>query len=601
MFKLNMSEKWKAVLTPKSLPKATPSRKDNGKPSAYRVEMQPILHDFHPKIKKVPVWSYNRTAPGMVIEAAVGTPVEITWFNKLQGQNLEGLLQDITSPYMRQGMEEDHMLTLSHNQVHLHGARVPWTSDGFPEHVYHPGEGRIFRYPNNQAAATLWYHDHTMDVTRLNVYAGLFGVYLLRHPDEEELLPLNDLEIPLILQDKSFSKNIQNGKTSYKLLYEQVINISPGQDSSITPEFIGNHPVVNGKIWPRLTLKPRIYRFRLVNGANTRFFNLSFLSKINPNTIIPFHVIGTDGGFLEKPAPTKTLLLAPGERADVLVDLRTIQSGDELILRNDAPIPYSGDPNDEQYTAPDYLPLDSTDPCAELLKIVVSGQADASDDKFDPTKPTFKLPKHDDPLATAVPTVPTSTSQWAEINAAIDTVPLSVLEHDIVTAPSNIAFKLRRFVLEEHQLAMRTSPLVLSPTVLVNGKSWQDADPVQIKKDTIEVWEFVNVTPDTHPMHLHLVQFQTICRARLTVIADPSRQTADLPEPRTATAYDTATFPNPELGLYEQAWKDTVRCNPDQSTRIIAKFDGYIGEYVYHCHILEHEDMGMMYKMNVDA
>jgi spore coat protein A, manganese oxidase len=554
------ADKWKHKLDP--LVKAVSTTKPGAKSRSYRVEMLAIKHDFHPKLQNIPMWSFGKTSPGFVIEADVDKPVEITWFNKLNNQSLNALL-DIGT---RQGMEEDHMLEKPHNQVHLHGARVPWTSDGFPMSPFHPNEGRIFYYPNKQAAATLWYHDHTMDVTRLNVYAGLFGVYLLRHPKEKSLLPAGKLEIPLILQDKSFSSD---GK---RLRYEQTLDTSV-TPHEVTPEFIGDYPVVNGKIWPRLELQPRIYRLRLVNGANTRFFNLS-LETDNSSTPPPFWVIGTDGGFLDKPVAVTEFLISPGERVDLLLDLRNY-NGTNLILNNNAPIPYSPPKSDA-----DKLPTD--DNSAELVKIVVRGKSVARDSRFDPnpiTNPTFKLPIYEDPIISPAPHIPPRSS-FAAIDVAINAIPIAVLEQDLIVG--GILIKLRRFTLEEFDLPMPTLPGELVPTVLVNGKGWKDAEPVLVAKDALEVWEFINLSPDTHPMHLHLVQFQVMSRTDVTSMG--------------YTTPTTSTSPQ----VHEQGWKDTVQCHPNQSTRLIAKFDGYTGEYVYHCHILEHEDMGMMYPLNVD-
>jgi spore coat protein A len=577
-FQLNpKTDKWLSNNELRPIAVAEPVHKDQDTVPHYRVQMQAIRHTFHPKLRDIPMWSFGPSSPGVIIETKVGTPARVTWLNQLVGQSLSNLMVFGD----RQGMEEDHMLNISHNVVHLHGARVPWTSDGFPEHVFHPNEGRIFYYPNLQAATMLWYHDHAMDVTRLNVYAGLFGLYLIRDPEEATVLPSGDLEVPIVLQDKSFS---DDGK---KLYYEQSVDRMQTPPEA-TPEFIGEYPVVNGQIWPVLKLGPRIYRLRLVNGANTRFFNLTLTPDNDPNTKLTFHVIGTDGGFLTRPVPVTTLLLAPGERADLLLDLRTRKDA-RLILRNDAPIPYSGNPLDPQFQAPDYGPLDPGDNCAQLLKIKVEGHHHDHDARFDPA--TIQLPPRLDPLPG--PPQP-SRDTFSAVEAAIAAVPIDVLRADL--SVPGISFKLRRFKLEEYQLFMDTLPGIRVPTVQVNGASYDTAPPVVVTKDAVEVWEFVNVTPDTHPMHIHLVQFQVMSRIRLDVVDDPPRQSDDLPEPKNAKAYLNAA----PVEEFEKGWKDTVRCDPAQSTRVMARFEGYAGNYVYHCHILEHEDMGMMFRLNVE-
>ncbi|MFN7924398.1 MAG: multicopper oxidase family protein [Bryobacteraceae bacterium] len=556
-------DKWLAKNILRPLTIATPKDNDFDGADYYEIAMQPIRHTFHPKLRNIPMWSYGSTSPGEVIVAQPGKPVRVLWLNGLAGQSLSSLIEFGD----RQGMESDHALSICHNQVHLHGARVPGTSDGFPEEIFHPNEGRAYYYPNVQAASTLWYHDHAMDVTRLNVYAGLFGGYILRDPQEDALLPSGALEMTLILQDKSFSGD---GK---KLYYEQSVDRTK-DPAEATPEFLGDYPLVNGQIWPLLELEPRIYRFRLLNGANTRFFNLFLTTPDDPTTSVLLHVIAMEGGFLPKPVPTTRLLLAPGERADVLVDLRAYGET-ALILRNDAPIPYSGDPADPQFQADDYGPLDASDNCAELMKLSVDGRRRSADAAYDPA--TIKLPKRKDPLPGPPPP---SSSDFAAIEAACNAVPIDAPPANL--AAGGIAFKLRRFVLEEVDMEMPTLPGVPVPNVQINGKSWHDAGPVEVAKDGLEVWEFVNLTPDTHPMHLHLVQFQTMSRIRLD----------------TSTTPPTYVSPAP-VDTWEQGFKDTVRCNPSQSTRLLVRFDGYAGHYVYHCHILEHEDMGMMFRVDV--
>jgi spore coat protein A, manganese oxidase len=582
-FQLDLkSDKWLEPL--RRMSTAVPVADPFGTATHYRISMNEVTHDFHPKLQGIPVWAYGNDCPGETIEAQVGKPVRVSWLNNLKTSSLRSVLA--LGP--RQGMEEEHMLDKPHNQVHLHGARVPWSSDGFPEHVYHPNEGRVFYYPNEQPAATLWYHDHTMDVTRLNVYAGLSGMYLLRHEDEKTMLPSGDQEIALVLQDKSFS---DDGK---KLHYEQRVDFTDPANVEAVPEFVGDYPVVNGQIWPTLKLQPRIYRLRLCNGSNTRFFNLSLTQQINSQQSHEFHVIGTDGGFLPAPVCVQSLLLSPGERADVLLDLKHCRNH-KLILRNNAPIPYSGDPADPRYAASDYLPLRADDPCSELLEIVVSRGTEEGyqDGRFDPAK--IVLPPYVDPLPGSKPP---DRSMFGAIEAVISPVPIDVQE--IALVANQLNFMLRRFKLEEYQIEMSTPPGVVSPTVLMNGKSWNkptpDPTPVVTQLGAVEVWEFVNVTPDTHPMHVHLVQFQVMSRTWLDVQPNPSRVSPTLPEPMDAVAYQNAA----PVEDWEKGWKDTVQCHPGQSTRVLMKFDGYPGDYLFHCHILEHEDMGMMYRVKVE-
>lgn len=562
----------------------------------YTIPINPVLHDFHPKLTNIPMWTYGQYSPGAIIDVPVNQAARITWENNL-GKDVLGTVLDLG---IRQGMEEDHMLQKAHNQVHVHGARVPWTSDGAPMQVFHPREARTYYYPNNQAASTLWYHDHAMDVTRLNVYAGLFGGYIIRDPDEANTLPAGELEVPLILQDKSFNE------LGTKLYYEQTITCDKNSDLPVLqPEFEGDYPVVNGKIWPFFAARPRIYRFRLFNGANTRVFNLSFKNYADGGAVkqLEFYVIGMEGGFLETPAPTRSLLLAPGERADILLDLRE-ENNRRIILSNDAELPFK---NGVGGAKAEFL---------ELLRIDVSGTPDADDTRFDPALDAFKLPVRIDPLKPREdkaprPDIPLSKDDFKRIDALIDQVNIDKLTFNLKLNGTPI--KLRRFVLEEYAFVMPTLKgqnftckdgsilswkKLLSPTVLINKKSWKAAKPVSVAEDSLEIWEFINLTTDVHPMHIHLVNFKVVSRRALNVIADPSRKpTPALKTPQCATGYIKAADRPPP---FEQGWKDTVRCNPKEATRLLMRFDGFSGEYVFHCHILEHEDMGMMLPLNVE-
>ncbi len=533
----------------------------------FVLKMLLAKHDFHPNLKNIPVFAYNGIYPGPTIEAKVNEPIRVSWKNELVDTTTSKTnLTTLFEIKGEQGMEDKHMMTLAHNVVHLHGAHVPWSSDGYPDHVFHPREGRYYRYPNDQAAATLWYHDHTMNVTRLNVYAGLFGLYFLRDNNEVGKLPSGAQEIPLVLQDKSFSAD---GK---KLSYDQQIDLSNPAKPSLTPEFIGDFPVVNGKVWPLANLAQRIYRLRICNGANTRFFDLSLTHANDKTKVIDLHVIGTEGGFLTSSIKTPTLTIAPGERYDVLIDLRTLATNQELILRNSADTPAG--------------PV--TPECAELLKIIVAGPADSADIAF---APALVIP----PPRANLPVEDITAAEIVALTKSADKVVITKNTQTLKIGTRKIPF--RRFSLVEYKIVMPTTvPKGLaSPTVLINGKDWDTAKPINVKFGDYELWEFINMTPDAHPMHIHLVQFKALSRRKVHV--KPGTKTPKLPEPKVFNGYMGANLP---LQPYEEGFKDTVRCLHNQATRVLMKFDGYRGDYVYHCHILEHEDMGMMFKIKVE-
>jgi spore coat protein A len=200
--------------------------------------------------------------------------------------------------------------------VHLHGGRTPAASDGYPEDWYVPGKSAICHYPANQEAAMLWYHDHAMGINRLHVFAGLLGVLLVRDDAEAALnLPNGRHEIPLVVYDRSFTENAQ-------LNYP----VSNNPAAPWVPEFYGATTLVNGKIFPYLEVEPCKYRFRILNGANTRAFTLSLSNRR------PFHQIGTDLGLLPAPVELRFLNLFPAERADVIIDFSG-QEGQEIVLK----------------------------------------------------------------------------------------------------------------------------------------------------------------------------------------------------------------------------------------------------------------------------
>ncbi|MEP6795861.1 MAG: multicopper oxidase domain-containing protein, partial [Saprospiraceae bacterium] len=205
--------------------------------------------------------------------------------------------------------------------VHLHGGKVPHNSDGYPEDAFPPGDSSgIYFYPNIQPAGTLWYHDHALGITRLNVMMGLAGLYYLRDSNELSLnLPSGEYEIPLVIQDKSFHTD---GSIAYNENFED--------------HFFGDKILVNGKVWPYLNVKKGKYRFRLVNGSNSRAYTLALSNGAQLTQI------GSDLGFLETPVMLDSLTLLPGERYDLVVDFSSYATGTQILLTNSAPAPFPG-------------------------------------------------------------------------------------------------------------------------------------------------------------------------------------------------------------------------------------------------------------------
>jgi spore coat protein A, manganese oxidase len=297
------------------LARANGSRPNPSEPTAnipyYRFAMRQIESKVHRDVKPTRLWGFGSSSPGPTFETRSGQGLLVEWVNELPTAHFLPIDHNI------HGAEADKPDVRT--VVHLHGAKAPPESDGYPENWYVPGKSALYHYPNNQDAAMLWYHDHALGINRLNVAAGLLGVFLIRDSVEDSLnLPSGKYEIPLIIYDRMFDAQGQ--------LYYPV---SPDPKSPWIPEYFGDAILVNGKLFPYLEVEPRKYRFRVLNGANGRFFHLSLSNGQS------FHQIGTDQGLLSAPVSLDQLLLAPSERADLIVDFAD-HAGEQIVLKSDA-------------------------------------------------------------------------------------------------------------------------------------------------------------------------------------------------------------------------------------------------------------------------
>ena len=505
------------------------------------------------------VWGYNGTYPGPTFEATTGQPAKVRYTNNLTdslGLPLPHLLPLDTTVHC--GNDEFgipyYCRPFVRTVAHLHGGHVPDHSDGNPEAWFSAGYAekgvrwsrKIYDYPNDQEAATLWYHDHALGITRLNVYAGLAGFYLLRDSLERTLqnqrfLPKYPYEIPMVIQDRSFYTDGSLAYPNDPWLNRRgdPVSLDPltGQPvPSIQPEFFGDFILVNGMTWPRLDVEPRIYRFRLLNGSGSRFYDLR-LNMVSGVTKPAMYQIGSDGGFLDAPVAITHLILAPGERADLLLDFSQSQNV-ELNLTNSAPTPYpTGDVPDSATTG-------------KILKIRV----------VKPLQPT--------PLDTVIPT-------------SLRSVPIPAL------VPTPGVADRQVLLAEQTDAIGRVQPLL--GTSQLGPLMWDDPATETPKLGTTERWLIINDTNDTHPVHLHLVQFQVINREEFDVATY-------IPGDPATLQFIPGTRQLPAVN--ERGWKDTVRAPTGMVTRVIAKFD-LAGLYVWHCHILEHEDHEMMRPLQV--
>jgi cysteine-rich repeat protein len=295
-----------------------------GAAASYRLAMRETVQQLHRDLPPTRVWGFGdgstgATYPGPTIEATRGQAVTVTWVNDLRDASgalrTTHLLPVDPCPH---GAHDPTPRTV----VHLHGAHAPAEFDGYPESTLLPGEEAPYTYPNQQLPATMWYHDHALGITRLNVYLGLAGLYLLRDAEERALaLPAGEYEVPLVIQDRKFNLD---GSLQFPAEWQE--------------HFHGDTTLVNGKVWPYLEVKRGKYRLRLLNGSGSRTYTLALSNGA------AFTVIGSDGGLLPGPVTRTELTLGPAERSDVVVDFAGEPGGTAIRLINSAPAPFPGPP-----------------------------------------------------------------------------------------------------------------------------------------------------------------------------------------------------------------------------------------------------------------
>lgn len=595
------------LVIPPAMPRADKLKLAKGKQVTYyeiacRQFQQQILP---PGLPPTSVWSYGAAAlpgtvfqggsfhyPAFTIESKFTTPTRVKWINGLvdsAGNYLPHLLPiDQTLHWANPGNVAHGMDPTPYTGpvplvTHVHGAHTTEYSDGFAEAWFLPANANIpagyaqtgpvyeefkgkaeaagvgpwdagtavFEYPNDQRATTLWYHDHTLGMTRANVYAGPAGFYLLRGGPGDLVLDtagrtatlpgpapaLGDLpgmtyfEIPIAIQDRSFNADGSLFYPDSRFFFDGATPeflIPNGDLPPIwNPEFFGNMMVVNGRTWPFLDVQQRRYRFRFLNGCNSRFLILRF-----DRPGLQFWQIGAEGGFLAAPAPLDELLIAPAERADVIVDFGGLPVGTTVTLLNVGPDePFGGGVPGADFPVAD---PDSTGQVMQF-RVKTSRGVDMS------TPPANLV------LPAAAPLPAETATRLVSLNELVSNVGWD----------GPIAAKLGIF----------------DAAGLPDPKSWHDPVTETPVAGTTEVWEIHNFTEDAHPIHVHQVMFEVVER----IAADGT--------PR-----------GPEV--WETGPKDTVVAYPGEITRIRARFD-IPGRFVWHCHIVEHEDNDMMRPIQV--
>ncbi len=614
---------------------------------------------FNPQLGTY-VWGYGvggaaQNYPGFTVEAQKGTATAVTYTNNLGTAGAFPILQryltvDQTLMWANPlNLPEDspdrfNPYSGPHPVVpHLHGGEVRSDSDGGPDSWWTPGgEGTFFTppaaggirgpgfftsvytYPNSQEATTLWFHDHVLGVTRTNVYAGLAAFWLIRDQFDTGIpgaglnLPAGPQEIELVFQDRQFDTF---GQWLFPDGYPAGLTGDPPNPSIHpfwSPESFGDVIVVNGRSWPYLQVEPRRYRFRLLNGSNTRAYQIRLENKAIGTPGPPIYVIGTDGGLLDAPAitsstPSNRLVISPGERYDLIIDFANF-AGQSLTILNTANSPFPDGP-----IVPD--PLGT----AEIMQFQVSLPLVGTDTSFNPAAP------------------------GATLRGGAGQPPAIVRLTDGAGGPAVTVNRKRQIVIRE-VFGLGGPREVLVNNTRFNGLREGSGTPVTDSNKvgvnyvtelpqigSSEIWEIINLTNNAHPMHLHLVQFQLMNRQEINDTAYSAAWRDTFPggggvidgygppmDYNTVNA-DGAIGGNPAVSPfhigpietafpYENGWKDTITAYPGKVTRIIARWapqdlpvngvrpgqnlfpfnPTYGPGYVWHCHIIDHEDNEMM-------
>ncbi len=519
---------------------------------------------LHSQLPASTVWAFDGLFPGPTIDVRKGQTVHVDWVNQLTGSlPLDVVTGAGTLSENVPGQADGTLDTTVPNipawtTVHLHGAQVGAGHDGWTENSMLPGQIQASVYTNNQQATALWYHDHAMNITRLTVHAGLAGAYLIRDDEEAALnLPSGQYEVPLFIRDANLATD-SNGNLTGRLLVKT---------EKAQPLFYGPYTMVNGVIWPYMQVDPRHYRFRLFNSSNARIFRFVLVDEGGNPVPNVMYQIGSDGGLL--PAPVEIdrdgLLLAPAERADVIIDF-TALAGHNVRLINNAPAPYTGTPTPPGSFPPAPDPANHN-PEPDVMQFRV-GQV--------PVQDPFKLPKVLSPSFTRITdaNVPMHTTRVLALAPVLG--PPQLWELAQVTASDPPDTKVI-------QIKDSTGTITNYKKIASNLEDTVNWFPAL---GGWEEWQIINLSPETHPIHLHLVRFQALARELYDVSG------FNVP---TGTTKSPVAYTGPGvLDQNEQGWKDTIRVYPGNMVRIAAQFNEYSGRFMYHCHLLDHEDIGMM-------
>jgi spore coat protein A len=545
------------------------------------VRMRPGTHRFHRDLPESTIWGYDGTVPGPTIEAERGQAVTVEWRNELDGPlpvvvtvaphaaDADGVPVQCV-PGLSGGTADRNVPALAgHTVVHLHGGLTPAVYDGWAENLFAPGQAAVFHYPMHQRAALLWYHDHVMGVTKLDVYAGLAGLWIVRDDHERELGLAEGppFEVPLLIQDRNFDVDEQG-----RLIGRLVHKTDPEVMEAFPP-----FTVVNGKVWPVLDVQPATYRVRAINGSNARTYRLVLL-RDGASELERITQIGTDHGLLRTPAPVPAdgLLLAPAERADLLVDFSDLAPGSELTVLNTAAAPFDGT-RFQAADAESVADVEGLLPYPEVLRFRVAGDAVRRR-----SIPRELATDYEPPAARALARA--RRRAIALVERELDDEPNMLTMRELAVAADG----------DEDGRLVTVTDGDETTRYRVVAAHFEDTTTFFPVLGEYEVWQLINLTGDTHPIHLHLDPFQILARRPIRYEIPPG----GIGDRDLAASINLERDPDDELNHAiddnERGLNDTVRVNPNELVEIAVRFTTYSGRYMYHCHILEHEDRDMM-------
>ncbi|XP_061991620.1 multicopper oxidase LPR2 [Rosa rugosa] len=515
------------------------------KPRSFKIGMYEKKWKFHRDLPASTVYAFGTskrtaTVPGPTIEALHGISTFIRWQNNIHSTK-HILPWDPTIPTAVASTKKGIPTV-----VHLHGAIGEPESDGnanawFTEKFGDRGptwSKKTYRYINQQQPGNLWYHDHAMGLTRVNLLAGLLGAYIIRNPDVEGPLglPRGEFDRTLVVFDRAFSTDGS--------IYMDPTGNNPSIHPQWQPEYFGDAIIVNGKAWPKLTVRRRKYRFRIINASNARFFKFFFTNGLR------FIHVGADSAYLGKPVASRDILVGPSEITDVVVDFSESKTNN-AILANDAAYPYpSGDPVNEANS--------------KVMKFWILGHSEV-----DTSRVPEKLIHYPAP----------------DLSSASQTRYIAMYEY--------------------------TSDIDEPTHLYLNAKPYEAPATETPKAGTTEIWNVINLTEDNHPLHIHLGLFVVLDQTDFEKVEEFKDCMTKLNDAVKCQISKYARGNKTEVPAHEKGWKNVFKMRPSAVTKILVRF-AYIHSnasyefdptaepgYVYHCHILDHEDNAMMRPLKI--